>query len=167
MLLVFSNEKGERKMKKLITSSMIAVFAMFLILLSADVASAQPRWARGRQRVAVNQTIRRLETETDRFSREINRSLDNSRRETRRREDRIEDSVRDLENATDELRREFDRRGDTWWETRENVSKVVAAARSVNRLMRDRRLNNMSGNSWQRVQREINTLAGYYGLPRV
>jgi cob(I)alamin adenosyltransferase len=153
-------------MKKIITSSMIAIFAMFLIVLSADVASAQPRWARGRQRNAVSQTIRRLETETDRFSTEINRSMDRTMRDGRR-EDRIEDRVRDLENATDELRREFDRRGDTWWETRENVSKVVTAARTVNRLMRDRRLNRMSGNSWQRVQREINTLAGYYGLPRV
>jgi len=153
-------------MKKIITSSMIAIFAMFLIVLSADVANAQPRWARGRQRNAVNQTIRRLETETDRFSREINRSMDNSRMNGKR-EDRIEDRVRDLENATDELRREFDRRGDTWWETRENVSKVVNAARTVNRLMRDRRLNNLSGNSWQRVQREVNALAGYYGLPRV
>jgi archaellum component FlaC len=153
-------------MKKIITSSMIAIFAMFLIILSADVASAQPRWARGRQRTAVAQTIKRLETETDRFSREINRSMDRTMRDGRR-EDRIEDRVRDLENATDELRREFDRRGDTWWETRENVSKVVNAARNVNRLMRDRRLNNMSGNSWRRVQNEVNALAGYYGLPRI
>jgi chromosome segregation ATPase len=153
-------------MKKVITSSMIAIFAMFLVILSADVANAQPRWARNRQRSSINQTIRRLETETDRFSAEINRSMDRNMRDGRR-EDRIEDRVRDLENATDELRREFDRRGDTWWETRENVTKVVNAARSVNRLMRDRRLNNMSGNSWRRVQNEINTLAGYYGLPRV
>lgn len=153
-------------MKKIITSSMIAVFAMFLVILSADVANAQPRWARNRQRGSVSQTIRRLETETDRFSTEINRSMDRTMRDGRR-EDRIEDRVRDLENATDELRREFDRRGDTWWETRENVTKVVNAARNVNRLMRDRRLNNMSRNTWQRVQREINTLAGYYGLPRV
>ena len=153
-------------MKKIITSSMIAIFAMFLIILSADVANAQPRWARNRQRSSIAQTIRRLETETDRFSTEINRSMDRTMRDGRR-EDRIEDRVRDLENATDELRREFDRRGDTWWETRENVTKVVNAARTLNRLMRDRRLNNMSRNSWQRVQREINTLAGYYGLPRV
>ena len=153
-------------MKKVITSSMIAIFAMFLVILSADVANAQPRWVRNRQRGSINQTIRRLETETDRFSTEINRSMDRTMRDGRR-EDRIEDRVRDLENATDELRREFDRRGDTWWETRENVTKVVNAARGVNRLMRDRRLNNMSRNTWQRVQREINTLASYYGLPRV
>lgn len=154
-------------MKRIITSSMIAIFAMFMVILSADVANAQPRWARGRQRAAVAQTIRRLETETDRFSRDINRALDGTRMDGTRRELRIEDRVRDLENATDELSREFNRRTDTWWETRENVTKVVNAARNLNRLMRDRRLNNLSRNSWQRVQREVNALAGYYGLPRV
>jgi hypothetical protein len=154
-------------MKKIITTTLFASLAVLLVLISADIANAQPRWARNRSRANVNQTIRRLETETDRFSTEINRALDNSRREGPRREDRIEDRVRDLENATDELRREFDRRGDTWWETRENVSKCVNAARALNRMMRDRRLNNLSRNSWSRVQREINTLAGYYGLPRV
>lgn len=154
-------------MKRIVTSTLLASLAVFLVLISADIANAQPRWARNRSRANINQTIRRLEDETDRFSTEINRAMDDTKRIDGRREDRIEDRVRDLENATDELRREFDRRGDSWWETRENVTKCVNAARTVNRMMRDRRLNNLSRNTWARVQRELNTLAGYYGLPRV
>lgn len=155
-------------MKKIVTSTLLASLAAFFVLITADTANAQqPRWARGRTRANVNQTIRRLETETDRFRRELDRALDSSPMDGTRREDRIEDRAAQLENATDELRREFDRRGDTWWETRENVSKCVTAARNLNRLLRDRRLNNLTRNSWARVQRELNTLAGYYGLPRV
>lgn len=154
-------------MKKILSAAIFSSFAVLLFLASADVAKAQPRWARGRQRASIDQTIRRLETETDRFVRELDRSLDNSRANGSRREDNINARARDLESATDELRREFDRRGDTWWETRENVNKVVNAARNLNRLMRDRTLNNMTRNSWQNVQREINSLAGYYGLRRV
>jgi hypothetical protein len=154
-------------MKKIATSAILASLAAFFVLIVTDEASAQPRWARGRTRATVNQTIRRLETETDRFRRELDRALDNSPMDGTRREDRIEARAAELENATDELRREFDRRGDTWWETRENVSKCVTAARNLNRLIRDRRLNNLTRNRWARVQRELNTLAGYYGLPRV
>lgn len=155
-------------MRKIITSTLLASLTLFLVLIAADSASAQPpRWARNQTRASIDQTIKRLENAADRFARQLDRSLDNSRIDNTRTEDRIEDRAAQLENATDELRREFDRRGDTWWETRRNVTKCVTAARNLNRLMRDRRLNSLTRNSWARVQRELNLLAGYYRLPRV
>lgn len=98
---------------------------------------------------------------------QLDRALDRTRADGTAREDRIERAAENLENATDELRREFDRRGDTWWETRENVGKALNAARDLNRLMRDRRLNRLTGNTWTLLQRDLNSLARVYNLPRV
>ena len=153
-------------MKKIITSSMIAVFAMFLVILSADVANAQPRWARGRTRANVDQMVRRLENATDAFMTQLNRSLDRTSMDGTRREDNIMRQASALEAAADELRREYDRR-DSWWENRDEVSRCITAARNINRMMRDRRLNNLTRNSWSRVQTELNALARVYNLPRV
>jgi hypothetical protein len=153
-------------MKKIITSSMIAVFAMFLLILSADVANAQPNWARRYNRAGVDGMIRRLENSTDDFMRQLDRALDRSRMDNTRREDNLMRNASALEAAADELRREYDRR-DSWWENRDEVSRCLNAARNLNRQMRDRRLNNMTRNSWARVQRELNSLARVYNLPGV
>lgn len=155
-------------MKKIISSSIIAVFAMFMIVLSADVANAQrePNWARRYNRAGVNGMIRRLENSTDAFMRQLDRALDRTRMDGTRREDNLMRSASALEAAADELRREYDRR-DSWWENRDEVSRCIAAARNLNRQMRDRRLNNLTRNSWSRVQRELNGLARVYNLPGV
>ena len=145
---------------------MIAVFAMFLVIMSADVANAQPNWARRNNRAGVDGMIRRLENSTDAFMTQLNRALDRSRMDNTRREDILMRNASALEAAADELRREYDRR-DSWWENRDEVSRCLAAARNLNRQMRDRRLNNMTRNSWARVQRELNALARVYNLPGV
>ena len=155
-------------MKKTLITAILASFAFVFILFTADTTNAQvPTWARRQNRNSVNSTIRRLENQTDRFRRELESALNDRRLGNWGRENRIEARANELENATDELRREFDRRGDTWWETRNNVSRVVSAARNLNNLMRDRRLNRLTRNSWSNVQREINSLARFYGLPQV
>lgn len=155
-------------MRKTLITAILSGFAFLLILSTADTANAQtPNWARRQNRTNVNATIRRLENQTDRFRRQLQNALNDRRLGNWVRENRIEARANELENATDELRREFDRRGDTWWETRNNVSRVVTAARNLNSLMRDRRLNRLTRNSWANVQREVNALAKIYGLPRV
>jgi hypothetical protein len=153
-------------MKKLLTSSMIAIFAMFLIIMSADVANAQPNWARRYNRATVDGMVRRLEKSTDKFMSQLDRSLDRGRMDGTRREDNIMRHASALEAAADELRREYDR-NDSWWENRDEVSRCVNAARRLNSMMRDRRLNNMTRNNWSRVQRELNALARVYNLPGV
>lgn len=156
-------------MKKVLLSSLIGVFAFFSVLVLADTAAAQrPGWANRRYtRGTIDQAIKRVEERADRFAEQLDRALDNTRADGTRREDRIERAAENLENATDELRREFDRRGDSWWETRENVNRCMAAARELNSLMRDRRLNNLTRGSWAALQRDLNALARYYNVGRV
>jgi hypothetical protein len=153
-------------MKKLLTTALFSSLAMLFLLASADVANAQPRWARGYNRANVDQMIRRLENATDNFLRQLDKSLDNSRMNNSPREDNIMRDARALESRTDELRREYDRR-DSWWENRDEVNRCILAARSLNSRMRDRRLNNLTRNSWARVQTELNSLARVYNLPKV
>lgn len=156
-------------MKKVLLSSLLGLFAFFSVLVLADTAAAQrPNWANRRyNRGTIDQAIKRVEDTADRFSEQLDRGLDNTRADGTAREDRIENAAERLENATDELRREFDRRGDSWWETRENVNKCMAAARDLNRMMRDRRLNNLTRGNWTRLQRDLNALARYYNVQRV
>lgn len=161
-------------MKKKLLSSLLGVFALLTVLISVDSVSAQqrgwgdrPGWARRYNRVNIDQAIKRVEDRSDRFAEQLDRALDRTNTDGTAREDRIERAAENLENATDELRREFDRRGDSWWETRENVTKTMNAARELNRLMRDRRLNRLTGNTWTLLQRDLNALARYYNLPRV
>jgi len=71
-----------------------------------------------------------------------------------------------LENATDELRREFDF-GDTRGETKQNARKVLNAATNVNRLLNKRNFGGQTETSWVRLRNELNLLARIYNLPAV
>lgn len=145
-----------------------AFAALFVVLLSAATSSAQARRWRGVtvSKQQVEQLLERIEERTDHFSNQLNKSLDRSRLDGGSAEDRIADRAKDLENASDELRREFDF-GDTRGETRQNARKVVNAATVVNRIIVRRRFSQQAETSWNRLRAEINTLARIYGLPAV
>src|SRR5918992_454686 len=91
----------------------LSVFAV-LLFLALNVA-AQPREARGRlyTKADVDRIIKRVETSSDKFKKEFDKSLDRSRLNNTNREDRLNQYAKDLEHATDELRSQFDRT-DKW-----------------------------------------------------
>ena len=155
-------------MKKIVTKSMIALLAVFSVLLLADSSNAQPRRARGSvyTNAEVSRVIRRVETTVDNFKREFDRSLDRSRLDGSRREDNLNERARQLELATDELRREFDRR-DRWAENRDEVRRCLDIATDINVAMRNRRLGGRTESLWSKARTELNTLARYYSLPGV
>lgn len=142
--------------------------ALFLILVLADVSSAQRR-GRGRNaytKAQVDQIIKNVEQRTDRFVSQFDRSLDRSRLNGTKREDKLNDRARDLETATDELRREFDRR-DTWIENKDEVRRCLNIAADINVAMRGRKFNRATENNWANVRNELNALARVYNLPLV
>lgn len=146
-----------------------AVFmAMFTIMLLADTSDAQTR--RGRRinisQQQMEQLLERIEERTDAFSNQLNKSLDRSRLDGGRTEDNITDRARDLENATDELRREFDH-NDSRGENRPEARKILNSATVVNRIMLRRNFSRQAENNWIRLRSELNVLAGLYGLPTV
>ena len=144
-----------------------AVFmAMFIVLLVADTANAQTRRGRAISKQQMEQLLERIEERTDKFSNQLNKSLDRSRLDGSRTEDNIAERASELENATDELRREFDH-NDTRGENRPEARKILRAATLVNRIMNRRNFSRQAENSWITLRAELNALARIYGLPTV
>jgi hypothetical protein len=83
-----------------------------------------------------------------------------------RAEDNIAERVSELENATDDLRREFDH-NDTRGENRPEAEKVLITATTVERLMRSRNFGGQTESTWAALRTELNILAKLYGLQAV
>lgn len=151
--------------------SYVSRFALALaaaLLLFPAITQAQPRVARGRvyTKADVDRIIKRVEDRSDKFEKEFDRALDRSRLNNTRREDQLNDYAEDLEKATDELRREFDRR-DTWAENKDEVRECLEIATKLDRAMRARRLGPKVESTWAALRAELNTLAGVYNLGTV
>jgi hypothetical protein len=144
----------------------MTAIALLMVAVASIPAEAQySRRGRGRgyTKGQVEQIIRRLENQSDRFVRSFDRSLDNSRVDGTMREDNLNQRARDLENALDILRQEFDRT-DRYQDTRSQVSSVLNVAEDINRAVRNRRLRGNTERLWARVRTELNTLASVYNL---
>ncbi|KXK02841.1 MAG: hypothetical protein UZ17_ACD001001287 [Acidobacteria bacterium OLB17] len=156
-------------MKTPYLKAFIGISAFLLLVCMADPAAAQGR-RRSRVRVVtkaeVDRVIKRVETQLDRFVGEYDRSLDRSRLDGTDREDWLNKRARDLESATDELRREFDRR-DSWGENRAEVRRCLNIATDINKNVRSLRLGPVTEGNWARLRAEFNSLAAVYGLPAI
>jgi hypothetical protein len=153
-------------MGKNISRVIMATIALCMVALASIPAEAQySRRSRNRRhtKAQVEQIIRRLENQSDRFVRSFDRSLDDSRADGTMREDNLNQRARDLESALDVLRQEFDRT-DRYQDTRSQVSSVLSVAEDINRAVRNRRLRNNTERLWSRVRRELNSLASVYNL---
>ncbi len=132
--------------------------ALFIVLAFVESASAQNRRVRYVSKQQVENLLERIEERSDHFSNQLNKSLDRSRINGSRAEDNITVRARDLENATDELRREYDHR-DSHAENSPEVRRVFTTARAVNRIMVRRKFSRQAEQSWVRLRGEINALA--------
>jgi len=145
-----------------------ALITAFTVLLSAGLAQAQPRVARGRvyTKADVDRIIKRVEDSTDKFKKEFDKALDRSRLNNTNREDQLNEYAKDLEHATDDLRKHFDKT-DAWLENKEQVRSCLSLASKINVAMRNRRLGPKVESRWTSVRYDLNTLAGVYSLPLV
>ncbi|HEV2801722.1 MAG TPA: hypothetical protein VGW12_14705 [Pyrinomonadaceae bacterium] len=151
-------------MGKNLSKVIMTAITFLMVAVASTPAEAQyGRRGRGYSKAQVEQIIRRLENQSDRFVRSFDRSLDNSRVDGTMREDNLNQRARDFENALDLLRQEFDRT-DRYLETRAQVSGVLNVAEDINRAVRNRRLRGNTERLWARVRAELNTLASVYNL---
>jgi Skp family chaperone for outer membrane proteins len=153
-------------------TNFLKLFAVFTVLFSvavlADLTFAQPRRARGKTytKAEVGQVIKRVETRVDSFVKQYDRSLDNSSLNGSNKEDWLNKRAKDLEKATDELRREFDKR-DAWIENKDEVRKCMNIATDIDKNMKNKRYGNATEDNWRAVVFELNTLAKLYNVPQV
>lgn len=140
--------------------------AMTFLLVLAEDGNAQTGRGRVVSKQQVEQLLERIEERSDAFTKRFDEALDDSNLDTTRIEERYTDRSRDLENATDELRREFDH-NDSRGETSENVNKVLNIATEINRIMNSRNFGRQTELTWTALRSELNALARIYGLPLV
>lgn len=151
-------------MRNKFLKTFVAFMALFVVLAVAETASAQTRrYNSGVSKQAVENLLKRIEERSDRFTKALNKSLDRSRLDGTRAEANIAARSRELENATDELRREFDH-NDTRRENAAEVQKVINSARVVNRIMIRRNFSPQVESTWVNLRSEINSLAKLYRI---
>ena len=150
-------------MKNYLSKLCIASMAMFVVLILADTGNAQNRRYNRVSKQQMEQLLERIEERSDAFSNQLNKSLDRSRIDGGRTEDLIAERASELENATDELRREFDHR-DTRGENLAETRKILNAAVAVNKIMNRRNFSRQAETTWVRLRTELNALAKIYGL---
>jgi len=143
------------------------IAAVMMFVAVADV-SAQRRESRGRalSKAQVKVIIDRVEDRVDNFVKNFDKSLDHSKLNGSSKEDWLNKRAKDLEKATDELRREFDRR-DAWAENKEEVRKCLIIATDIDRNIRSYRFGAATEANWSRVRYELNSLADVYNIPQV
>jgi hypothetical protein len=139
------------------TISVALVLAMMSIGLTA--AHAQRRAYRMTDQ-QVGELIRRVETSADRFRATLDGALDRSRYDGTRSEDNINTLIQNFENATDNLRDRFNRRGST----ASDVQRVMEQANYINSFMLSNRLNARAQSDWATVRTNLNALASAYNV---
>lgn len=150
-------------MRKVIKNAVLAFTVLLSVFVLAGNADAQRRGTYY-SKAQVDRIINNVENRVDNFVRQYDRSLDRSRLDDTRREDVLNRKARNLESATDELRRDFDRR-DRWIENRDEVRRCLNIAADINASMRNNRFGRATENNWRAVVYELNTLARVYNLP--
>lgn len=155
-------------MKKSLFNLFAVLSVVMTVLVLSSVSNAQPRVARGKvyTKDEVKQIINNVENRVDKFRKEFDKSLDNSRLNGSDREDYLNDRAKNLEKATDELRREFDKH-DLWIENKDEVRKCLNIAQDINVAMKNRHLGPVTESNWANVRYELNTLAKIYNLPTI
>ena len=143
------------------------VFCVGIVTLFASVAANaqdQGRYAARYSKRDVSSIISRLEQSSNTFRRDFDRAMVRSNLNGTQAEDRFNNIVGDFEDSVDRLRNEFDR-GDSWWQSRNNVENALRDSRAVNTMMTTISFRRNIERQWNQLRNDINTLADTYDLP--
>ncbi len=141
------------------TWKLILGAALFALVIPSSALTAQRqqrRWYRGN----IDQILRKLEEDTDRFRKSLDSALDRSRLDGSNREDNINAFVGEFEEATDRLKDRYEDQGYAPGQMRE----VLTRAARIDQFMRRRRLAGKAESDWQKVRRDLNQLAKSYSV---
>jgi hypothetical protein len=142
-----------------------------LILGLPSVASAQWRnddnYGRNRSGGYDNRNMRsvlnRLEDRSRAFARQVDRELDRSRYDDRRREDRINDIAKDFSNAVNRLEDNFDGGNNGRDDSYREAQRVLTLGNQLENALRRARLSGSLQSQWSVIRQDLNVVANYYG----
>ncbi len=155
--------------------NLIAVFAFSLLILGLPaIASAQWRdnnrdnnrnnddyYRNNRNNRNLNATIKNLRNRSNQFERRIDRELDRSRYDERRREDRINQIAKNFADAAENLDRSYDNRRD-YNQSYDEARRVLELGSQLERAITRSRLGGNVQRDWSRIRQDLNILANAY-----
>lgn len=107
-------------------------------------------------------SIHRLDRLAKDFEKEVDRSLDRSRRNGSRAEDRINAEAQQFRDAAGDLKSRFGN-GRDLNRSRNEAQRVLAEARQLERVGFGRSYDNRLSSIWSQIRRELNVIAEAYG----
>src|SRR5215211_3554017 len=138
------------------TVSVALVAAMLSLGLTAAQAQ-RPYRINDRQ---VENALRRVETDADRFRASFSTALDRSRWNGTSTEDQLNGYVQNFETATDQLRSRFNSRN----AAAADVENVLRQAAFLNDFMMRNRLDMQATNDWTTLRADLDALARVYNV---
>lgn len=153
--------------------NLIAVFAFSLLVLALPaVASAQWRndrnnnssyggYGNGGYNRNLQSTIRNLKNRSRSFANQLDRELDRSRYDERRREDQLNSLAKDFKNAVDDLSDEYDNRSD-YYSSSDEARRVLQLGSQIDRALYNTRLNYNVQNQWSQIRQDLQVLGYAY-----
>lgn len=153
--------------------NIITLFAFSLLILGLPaLASAQWRdrdrdrdddyYRNGRNNRNINSTVRSLRNRAQQFERVVDRELDRSRYDERRREDNLNNLTERFARATDDLDDVYDNNRD-YNRSYNQARQVLDIGRQLDRALSRARLGGNVQNDWYRIQQDLNVIANAYG----
>lgn len=153
--------------------SLIALFAFSLLVLALPtIASAQWRdrdrdrdddyYGNGRYNRNISSTVRNLKNRSRDFERRLDRELDRSRYDDRRREDNLNDLADRFRRAAADLEDSYDN-GRNYNRSQNDARRVLDLGSQLERALYRTRLNRNVQNDWNRIRQDLNVLANAYG----
>jgi len=136
--------------------SIISLAACGGLVQQANAQTARLYATTGQLRTLLN----RIETRTDSFQAEVDRSYSRNNRIPENREDRIETLISRFENATDTLKV----RANSRQTLTGDVNEVFNRASRINAFVRGNQLNSTATSQWSGIRTDLNTLARYYRI---
>jgi len=136
----------------------LGMLAATLLLASAGSASAQQRQQDRRYRPSpqeVEALVKRIEKNSNRFKKSVDKALDNSRLNQTRTETEINTYVREFENSADRLKKNT-RRGDL---SEEDARDVLRRADRIDRYMDRYNFGSRAESDWDTLRRDLDDLA--------
>lgn len=106
-------------------------------------------------------TIKNLKNSSSHFESRVDRELDNSRYDGRRREDRILQTARDFKNAAEQLDRSYDNRRD-YNNSQDEARRVLDLGSQLERMVSRLQTSSHLDSDWNKIRRDLNVLANAY-----
>ena len=131
-----------------------------IVAILVVVLMSSPIWAVTPQREDVKRILKRLEEDTDRYSKSLDSALDKSALNGSRAEDEINNYVHQFEEATDHLKDKYEDQGAAPNLARE----VLSRGQTINNFMKRNRLGGQAESDWQLVRSDLNVLARAYRI---